>query len=292
MNRHLILSTLLLVGLGLAALHPVATAAPIVFDRVAIAGSPMQLPRGWARQQDEYSLILTESPDSPRSAVLALFAIAAQPGTAVAPATLAEAILGGLELASRGISETRIEERAHGAALYRLHRLQQEGDTGYLASFTWTDSASGALIHLFFSAPEVRFVELGGPVLPLVVFGGMDSGAIEAVKRDAAAAAPPHQEASCGAGTSLEVCLAERWFGKGGTYAAPSASSLVDRTAAACRQRTAAARNQAELAAAQAECDRSYANASRILAMSHQTSMKILHSIGGGWCYRGESGCY
>lgn len=35
-----------------------------------------------------------------------------------------------------------------------------------------------------------------------------------------------------------------------------------------------------------------YEMLSQISAMSHQTSMKILHNIGGGWCYQGEPDCY
>lgn len=35
-----------------------------------------------------------------------------------------------------------------------------------------------------------------------------------------------------------------------------------------------------------------YETLSRISAMSHETSMKILHNIGGGWCYSYEPDCY
>lgn len=291
MNVHgLLLWTLLAILFALPA--TAAHAATPVFDRVEIAGSTMQLPRGWQRQQDDYSLILTESPESARSAVLALFALAAPPGSAVTPEQLADAILEQLDLARHGIEAERVEQRAQGAALYRLHRLRIASDVGYLASYSFTDAASGALIHLFFSALESRFVELGGPVLPLVVFGGMDSGAIEAVKHDAARSTPAPQTRDCAPGQSFEVCLAEQWFGEGGRYASPTPGSLVERTTAACEQRTRAARDDQALAAARAFCDRSYANASRVLAMSHQTSMKILHNIDGGWCYRGDSGCY
>lgn len=240
MNMRGMLVTTLLASL-FALPATTAHAAPPVFDRVDVAGSTMQLPRSWQRQQDDYSLILTESPDSERSAVLALFALTAQPGTVVTPEQLADGILEQLDLTRHGIEAERVEQRAQGAALYRLHRLRVADDVGYLASYSFTDAASGALIHLFFSALESRFVELGGPVLPLVVFGGMEAGAIEALKRDAAKSAPAPQVRDCGSNQSFEACLAEQWFGEGGRYAAPTPGSLVERTTAACEQRTRAA---------------------------------------------------
>lgn len=292
LHRHLpaMWMAWLLVG-AIALPMSAARATNPVFDQVNIGGSTMQLPRGWQRQQDDYSLILTESPDNQRSALLALFALAAQSGAAVTPEQLADAVLAQFDLARHGIEAERVEQRAQGKALYRLHRLRVGKDVGYLASYSFTDSASGALIHMFFSALESRFVELGGPVLPLVVFGGMDVSAIEAIKRDATAAAPAPRQRDCAAGQSIEVCLAKQWFGEGGRYAAPASGSLAERTTTSCEERTRAARDAQSLAAARAFCEQSYAIASRVLAMSHQTSMKIAYNMGGGWCYRGESDC-
>lgn len=272
-----------------------AQAATLSFEPARIAGAEMKLPRGWQRHQDEYSLILTEQPNAQASAVLALFALSAGPGTAVTPEQLADAVLAQLDLGRHGISAHQLEQRQQGTALYRLLSLSHPDVRGYLASYTFTDAASGTLIHMFHSAPEQRFIELGGPVLPLVVFGGLDVSAMDEIARHAQAT-PPAQPGKgaddCAPGESLEVCLAGQWFGAGGKYAAPSAGSLIDRTIADCEQRKAAARTPQAQAEARRYCDTAYANASRISAMSHQTRMKIAQNIGGGWCYRGEADCY
>ncbi len=290
-RRYLRLSAASLLGFFLLS----AQAATLSFEPVQIAGAEMKLPRGWQRHQDEYSLILTEQPNAQTSAVLALFALSAGPGTTLTAEQLADAVQAQLDLERHGISAHRLEQRQQGTALYRLLSLSHPDVRGYLASYTFTDAASGTLIHMFYSAPEQRFIDLGGPVLPLVVFGGLDVSAIDEIARHAQAT-PPAQPGNgaddCAPGESLEVCLAGQWFGAGGKYAAPSASSLIERTIADCEQRKAAARTPQAQAEARRHCDTAYANASRISAMSHQTSMKIAHNIGGGWCYRGESDCY
>lgn len=268
-------------------------AAGLRFDRVPIAGADMNLPRGWQRQQDDYSLILTESPQSETSAVLALYALVAQPGNSTSPAQLADAIHSQLDLASHGYSVRLLEERHVGPALYRLHTLHKGQQFGYLASYSHTERASGALIHMFFSALEQRFIDLGGTVLPLVAFAGLKPALIEQIKTQSAAL-PPHSGGSsdgCKPGQSYEVCLAEQWFGPGGKYEAPSASAVTESYTAECKRRTDAARNTAELNAAQTYCTNAYRTASQMLRMSHETSMKILYNIDSGWCYRGESGC-
>lgn len=148
---------------------------------------------------------------------------------------------------------------------------------------------------MFFSALEQRFIELGGTVLPLVAFAGMDTGLIEQIKAGSAQVAAQSAPAStegCPPGQSLEVCLADQWFGPGGKYEVPSTSSVVDPYTAECKRRTDAARNAAEINAAQTYCNNAYQTARQIMRMGHETSMKILYNMNSGWCYRGESGCY
>lgn len=278
---------------GIGSLPVTADAAPLRFEQVNIGGASMNLPRGWQRQQDDYSLILMES-QAESSPVLALFALAAQPGNATTPAQLADAVLAQLDLGSHGFSARLVEERNVGPALYRLHALQNQAQLGYLASYSYTDAASGALIHMFFSALEQRFIELGGTVLPLVAFAGMDPGLIEQIKAGSAQAGAQSAPAStdaCPPGQSYELCLADQWFGPGGRYEAPSTSSVVDSYTAECKRRSDAARNAAELSAAQSYCNSAYQSASQIMRMGHETSMKILYNMDSGWCYRGESGC-
>lgn len=272
-----------------------AQAATLSFEPVQIAGVEMKLPKGWQQHRDDYSLILTEQPNDPASAILALFALSAGPGAALTAEQLADAVQAQLDLERHGISAHRLEQRQQGTALYRLLSLSHPDMRGYLASYTFTDAASGALIHMFHSAPEQRFIDLGGPVLPLVVFGGLDVSAMDEIMRHAQAIPSAQSEKGaddCAPGESLEVCLAGQWFGTGGKYAAPSAGSLIERTIADCEQRKALARTPQAQAEARHHCDAAYANASRISAMSHQTSMKIARNIGGGWCYRGESDCH
>lgn len=237
-----------------------------------------------------------ESPQAESSPVLVLFALAAQSGNSASPAQLADAVFTQLDLGSHGFSSRLLEERKLGPALYRLHSLQKGDQFGYLASYSHTDAASGALIHMFFSALEQRFIELGGTVLPLVAFAGLDPALIEQIKAESAHAQTSVLRTAgsghgCQPGHGYEVCLAEQWFGAGGTHEVPSTSSVVDASTAECGRRTDAARNAVELSAAQAYCDKVYQNASQILRMGHETSMKILYSMDSGWCYQGESGC-
>jgi hypothetical protein len=241
-------------------------AASLRFEQATIAGAQMNLPRGWQRQQDDYSLILSESPQDQHSPVLALFALAAQPGHATTPAQLADAVFTQLDLGSQGFSARLVEERTVGPALYRLHALQQGERFGYLASYSHTDRSSGALIHMFFSALEQRFIELGGSVLPLVAFAGLDPSLIERIKAQAANTAAPI--AAAGATGSL-------------------AQGYVD----ACGNRHQNARTAAEQQQAEAWCLQALQTASQISRMSHETSMKILYNMDSGWCYRGEAGC-
>ena len=193
MNRSL--CTLFLYLTTLFAAAAPAVAAPLRFERVEIAGAPMQLPQGWTRQQDDYGLILSESGDDD-APVLALIGVQGQPGQYVAPRQVADTVLAQLDLAKQGIVATLIEERDQNGALYRLHQLQEGRKPGYLASYTYTDARSGAIVHLFFSALEQRFIELGGPVLPLVAFAGLPVATIEQVKQSVHAPAPAMQRAA------------------------------------------------------------------------------------------------
>lgn len=193
MNRSL--CTLFLYLTTLFAAAAPAVAAPLRFERVEIAGAPMQLPQGWTRQQDDYGLILSESGDDD-APVLALIGVQGQPGQYVAPRQVADTVLAQLDLAKQGIVATLIEERDQNGALYRLHQLQEGRKPGYLASYTYTDARSGAIVHLFFSALEQRFIELGGPVLPLVAFAGLPVATIEQVKQSVQAPAPAMQRAA------------------------------------------------------------------------------------------------
>lgn len=193
MNRSL--CTLFLYLTTLFAAAAPAVAAPLRFERVEIAGAPMQLPQGWTRQQDDYGLILSESGDDD-APVLALIGVQGQPGQYVAPRQVADTVLAQLDLAKQGIVATLIEERDQNGALYRLHQLQEGRKPGYLASYTYTDARSGAIVHLFFSALEQRFIELGGPVLPLVACAGLPVATIEQVKQSVQAPAPAMQRAA------------------------------------------------------------------------------------------------
>lgn len=182
----------IVIALGCAGIH----AAPTLrIERVEISGAPMQLPKGWTRQQDDYGLILSESGDDD-APVLALIGVQGQPGQYVAPRQVADTVLAQLDLPKQGIVATLIEERDQNGALYRLHQLQEGRKPGYLASYTYTDARSGAIVHLFFSALEQRFIELGGPVLPLVAFAGLPVATIEQVKQSVQAPAPAMQRAA------------------------------------------------------------------------------------------------
>ncbi|HWT15047.1 MAG TPA: hypothetical protein VN581_04620 [Patescibacteria group bacterium] len=186
MNRSL--SALFLPLCAVIAAFAPAVAAPLRFEQVEIAGAPMQLPKGWTRQQDDYGLILSESNDDD-SPVLALIGVQGQPGQYMAPRQVADTVLAQLDLPTQGIVATLIEERDQNGALYRLHQLQEWHKPGYLASYTYTDVRSGAIVHLFFSALEQRFIELGGPMLPLIAFAGMPAAALDQLQRDVQARA-------------------------------------------------------------------------------------------------------
>jgi hypothetical protein len=244
-----------------------AAAAALRFEPATIAGTRMNLPSGWQRQQDDYSLILSEAPQQQHSAVLALFALAAQPGHVTTPAQLADVVLTQLDLGSQGFSARLVEERMVGDALYRLHALQHGERFGYLASYSHTDPATGALIHMFFSALEQRFIELGGSVLPLVAFAGLDPALIERIKAESV-------QASSASGAALNP-----------------ASGLAQGYVDACGNRHQNARTPAEQQQAEAWCLQAMQTASQISRMGHETSMKILYNMDSGWCYRGESDC-
>jgi hypothetical protein len=145
----------------------------------------MRLPKGWVSEQNDASLILTERTNDVDAPMLALVAVQVAAEQAVSPHQVADAVLAQLNLAAQGVAASTVEERNQHGALYRLHRLSRSGTTGYMASFTYVDARSGLLVHLFFSALEHRFVELGGPMLPLVVFAGMPPSALEEVRRGA-----------------------------------------------------------------------------------------------------------
>lgn len=260
----------------LAALLPARHGAALEFEAVQLAGMQMQLPRDWQRQIDDYSLILVESPEQERSPVLALFALAIEPGVEVATEALADSVLEQLDLPNHGIRSRLVEQRLQGAALHRLHLLETDDGFGYMASYSFADPASGALVHMFFSAPAADFVELGGPMLPLVAFGGLDPGLLQRARSDAAtgfdpAGCSPADVAACGAVEGL------------GASAAP----YID----ACGNAWSQALTEAQQAAAEADCLQSIEIASRISRMSHETSMKVLYNADAGWCYRGEAGC-
>ena len=266
------------VGLVLAALSASVSALDLRSER--IAGIAMQLPAEWQRQMDDSSLILTESAaeDSP---VLALFAVAVTPGQAITPASLADAVLQQFDLAASGIRAELIEERTHGPALFRLHRLVGEEDRGYLAAYTHTDPATGVLMHMLFSATETRFAELGGVLLPLVAFAGMDVDQLRSGKPAAAAAS-----IECRPGERQDECMARRWLGE--SVDSAIAQPYVD----ACGTVWANARTAEQRAQAEAQCRQSLALASELSRMSHESSMSILYNMGSGWCYRGEPNCY
>jgi hypothetical protein len=167
-------STLMLAAL--IAFTSLATSAAGLprFAPETIAGTTMNLPRGWQRQQDEASLVLTRDAGDEDSPALALFAVRIDPARSPSPAALADAVLAQLDLPSQGVQAVLAEERVQQGALYRLHRLDESGQYGYLASYTHVDRAQGTLVHMMFSALDRDFVDLGGPLLPLVVYAGVD----------------------------------------------------------------------------------------------------------------------
>ena len=186
----------------------VASAAGLPrFKPEIIAGHTMNLPLGWQRQQDEASLILTEDPDDEDSPALALFAIRIDPERSPAPAALADAVLVQLNLPAQGVTAVLAEERWQHGALYRLHRLDESGQFGYLGSYTNVDRARGNLVHMMFSARDRDFVELGGPLLPLVVYAGVDPDVLDATShasREAPAATGCEASWACADGMSAE----------------------------------------------------------------------------------------
>ncbi|MCC7097767.1 MAG: hypothetical protein IT472_11365 [Thermomonas sp.] len=115
----------------------------LAFEAVVIGGMSMQLPRGWQRQQDEASLVLTRDPGDEDSPALALFAVQVEPARSPAPATLADAVLAQLDLPAQGVRAVLAEERWQNGALYRLHRLDEAGQRGYLVSYTHVDGGIG-----------------------------------------------------------------------------------------------------------------------------------------------------
>ncbi len=167
---------ILSIALWLVSQAPMA--AGIDFEPEVIAGVTMQLPRGWHRQQDEYGLILTEHPGDDDSPVLALIGVHGANTTSVTTSGVADQVLSQLDLPAQGIVAALVEERTQNGALYRLHQLQEGRKRGYLASFTYVTPANGTIAHLFLSALEHRFVEIGGPMLPLVVFAGLPPQAL------------------------------------------------------------------------------------------------------------------
>lgn len=254
------------------------------FESTVIAGATMQLPKGWQRQQDDSSLVLTENPADPDSPVLALIAVQWMPGQTPSAAAVADTILGNLDLKSQGIRAQLIDQRSDQGALYRLHRLEKQGRPGYLVGYTHTDTQQGTVVHMLFSAMEARFVELGGPALPLVVYAGMDAKRLQQMQQHSQVGRADH----CDGAPSFEACLAEHHFRQ---VQQPTSGSLADRVSARCQAQINAARTPQALAQAKADCEREVAMASQILRMGHETRMKIIHNIGSGWCYRGESGC-
>jgi hypothetical protein len=251
-----------------------------------IADISMRLPQGWQRQQDDYSLVLTEDPGDPDSAVAALFALRFAPGQTPDAARVADDVLTQLDLGANGIVAHLVDSRHDPAALYRLYRLDKRGRSGYLVSYTRTDPAASAVVHLLFSALDQRFVELGGPAFPLVVYAGMDPGLLQTLQRNSAPA--PTSASGCNGGAYGD-CVAAHYFGAQPALAA--ARNLSDAVGDRCQQRYASARTALERAQAQAACNEEAALASQISRMSHKSTMKIIHNMDSGWCYRGEADC-
>lgn len=284
MIRLLLSAALFLPGLVIA--------APPRFEPVQLAGMNMQLPVGWQRQQDDASVILTDDPKAEHPAVTGLIAVASGSTDAVAPDQVADLVLQQMDLPSHGFRVSTVELRRKEQALYRLHQLDTGSVRGYLASFTFTESTSGAIVHMFFSALDQRFVDLGGPLFPLVVFGGMEVSALEQAQKDATQTASQDVD-SCDGSSSLEVCLADKWLSPGGRYALPNpggssggSSPIIDSYTATCDRAKAAARSAVEMQQAELSCQRLYVTASQMLRMNHQASMRIL-----GRCYIGDPGC-
>lgn len=286
MHRTFLVPLLATLLLWLLPARPLTAAPMPTLDAEMVAGAQMRLPRGWQRTQDDYSLVLTENPRDPESAVAALFAVQGQPGQRIEVGQVADTILAGLDLEANQIRAQLIESRTRQGALYRLHRLDKRGRSGYLVSYTNADSRSGAVVHLLFSALDQRFVELGGPLFPLVVYGGLPPTALDELRRDTA---PVAHVGTCAQADDYGRCVAGQHFG--GSAAQPAARSLSDAVSDRCQQRLRAARTAADLASAKAACNEEVALASQISRMSHESMMKTIYNLDSGWCYRGEDGC-
>ena len=244
-------------------------AAPLQFRPETVAGMPMQLPQGWQRQQDDYSLILTES-SAEHAPVLGMIAMSLPAGSGAGPLSFADSVLQQLDLPSQGIRAVVVDQRQQPAALYRLHRLDQAGARGYLATFTYVDTQSGAAIHLFFSALEQDFVAMGGPMLPLVSFGGQDPRRLQL-------ASPVAVDLSGCGERGRQKCASRQWSAAIGDAAVPAiAAPYLD----ACGQ-----------PAGSTDCAAQLALASQISRLSHESSMQILYNMDNGWCREGEPGC-
>lgn len=223
-----------------------------------IANSQFLLPENWQIQSNDYSIIAYENPNDTDAAILGLLAFVAQAGMTASAEQIADSVLEGFALESQGIRAELLDSNSQNTALYRLYRLISEETFGYLSSYSYVDSASGSIYYLFFTALQDSFVAYGGPALPLVAFAGMDKSLLEYSEN-----------------TSTPV----------------EASSFAE----SCETKASSATSQAEALLIYQECaqdmQRAYALMSQISAMSHETSMKIIYNMGGGWCYAGESGC-
>lgn len=258
---------------------PLASAEGLTLAPEQIDGLTLQLPQGWQRQMDDSSLILTES-DADDTPVLALFAVAVAPGQGITPSLVADSVLQQFDLAASGITAELMEERFHGPALFRLHRLTSADNRGYLAAYTHTDSASGVIMHMLFSATEQRFVELGGVILPLVAFAGMDADQL------GTQAIAPNTGTDCPPGEHQAACLSRQWLGSNAN------SALVQPYVDACGNVWSQAHTREQRALAEAQCQQSLALASQLSRMSHESTMSILYNMDSGWCYRGEPDCF
>lgn len=150
----------------------------------------MQVPNGWTLTSDEYSIQLLANPNDDDAPILGMVAAAISANLNPTPRQLSQQVLAGIQKESQSLTIQLVDERESPQALYQLHQLAENGEIGYLSSFSFFDRSSGTIIYVFFAALEEEFASLGGPALPLVAFGGMAPSSVRTMQQQARASVP------------------------------------------------------------------------------------------------------
>ncbi|MDR9402341.1 MAG: hypothetical protein RI580_02780 [Halothece sp. Uz-M2-17] len=210
-----------------------------------IQGLNVNVPQGWQVESDHYSIQLFADPSNEDAPTMGLIAATANQSMTITPAQVSAMVIQQIQAAAPTTQMQLVDQNDNGTALYQLHQLTEGSNIGYMSSYTYTDQGSGSMVYVFFTALAQDFVNLGGPALPLVAFGGLQPQAVANIQQQV-------------------------------TQNPASYQNNINQDQYSNLQVT----------------PQNYEMLSQISAMSHETSMKILHNIGGGWCYRGEPNCY